>query len=453
MGVNGMRRIAVIGTGYVGIVSGSCLANIGNEVTCCDIDADKISRLQQGSFPLVEPGLEELITFNKAAGRLTFTSDIPSAIQEADILIIAVGTPVSASGEVDLSAVQAAAAVIGQNLNRYKIVVNKSTVPVGTAKVVQTIIENNRLDCTVLFDVVSNPEFLREGNAVYDCMHMERVIIGACNDHAAQTIGQLYENYETTLFYTTPESAEMIKYASNAFLATKISFINSIANICERVGADVTDVAAGIGLDNRIGKLFLQAGIGYGGSCFPKDARALIRISKEAGYDFKLLQAVTETNAQQRMVVVEKLKNVLGSLKDRKIAVLGLVFKPNTDDMREAPSLCIIEALLQSGAVIQAFDPAGMNNAARVLPAEVRYFEGLYDTVSGADACVILTEWKEIVQMDLVRVKKGLKLPIMIDGRNCFSPSIMESLGFIYHSIGRPSSSMENGYYYRLTDK
>lgn len=434
-----MHKIAVIGTGYVGLVSGACLANIGNHVTCCDINQDKITSLQQGMLQLVEPGLKEIVDLNRAAGRLEFTANIAAAVQAADIIFIAVGTPSSPSGEVDLSAVRTVAAMIGRNLNGYKVIVNKSTVPIGTTKSVYTIINNNRVIPSVSFDVVSNPEFLREGNAVYDCTHMERVIIGATSDQAAQIVAGLYEPYSTEIFITTPESAEMIKYSANAFLATKISFINSIANLCERFGADVTAVAAGIGLDSRIGGQFLEAGIGYGGSCFPKDTRALIDMSNKVGFDFSILKAVTATNDRQRMVVVDKLRDVLGDLRGRTITVLGLVFKPNTDDMREAPSLDIISALLEAGAVIQAFDPVGIPQARLSLPPEVRYYDGIYEAAEGAEACVILTEWKQFVHMDLSKLRKSLKHPIIIDGRNCFTPSLMESLGFIYHSIGRPA--------------
>lgn len=329
-----MEKITVVGSGYVGLVSGTCFSEIGNRVICCDVDPFKIAMLRKGEIPIYEPGLKELVKKNIDADRLFFTSEIGDAIEASDIIYIAVGTPMGENGEADMRYVHEVARTIGQHLNSYKIIVNKSTVPVGTGEQVRQIIMENRKNRFVQFDVVSNPEFLREGSAIEDCMNMERAVIGATSDKAAKRIADLHAPFRTRIFQTNLESAEMIKYAANAFLATKISFINGIANVCERVGADVTSVAAGMGLDSRIGAKFLQAGIGYGGSCFPKDTFALSYIAEEAGFDFSLLKSVIAANDEQRLVVVDKLKQALGCLEGKKIGVLGLAFKPNTDDMR-----------------------------------------------------------------------------------------------------------------------
>ncbi|GAA0367871.1 UDP-glucose 6-dehydrogenase TuaD [Bacillus horti] len=442
-----MKKIAVLGTGYVGLVSGTCFAEIGNQVICCDIDEGKILRLQQGEIPIYEPGLEDMVKKNQQEKRLSFTSDIPKAIQESEIIYLAVGTPMSESGEADLSYVKAAAKTIGQQLNSYKIIVNKSTVPVGTGKLVKSIIKEHVQDSCVDFDVVSNPEFLREGSALEDCMNMERAVIGADNDQAGQIIADLHEPFHTTIFRTDIESAEMIKYAANAFLATKISFINDIANICERVGADVTHVAEGMGMDSRIGSKFLQAGIGYGGSCFPKDTQALVHIAQEVGYDLKLVQSVIQTNEQQKYAVVHKAKEIMGDVNGKTIAVLGLAFKPNTDDIRYAPSLTVIPELIKAGANVKAFDPiaipATQQEFSMKLSQEqqqnIAYSTDLYGVLEGSDACLILTEWQEVLQLDLEQAKSKLKVPLIIDGRNCFSLEMMLEKGFTYHSIGRPA--------------
>ncbi|TMW72358.1 UDP-glucose 6-dehydrogenase TuaD [Alteribacter natronophilus] len=432
-----MRKIAVMGTGYVGLVSGTCFADTGNQVVCCDIDQNKIDSLNNGIIPIYEPGLEEVVKRNTGEGRLTFTTDIPSAVKDAEIIYIGVGTPMAENGEADLTFVRNVARTIGENLNGYKIVVNKSTVPVGTGRMVQEIIADAS-GGKAGFDVVSNPEFLREGSALYDTKNMERAVVGATSTHAEDIIAALHEPFTKNIVRTNLETAEMIKYASNVFLATKISYINDIANICERVGADVTKVAEGMGYDKRIGPQFLQAGIGYGGSCFPKDSRALVHIAEQAGYDFKLAKAVIETNENQKRKVVSKLQSIFPDLKGRKIAVLGLAFKPNTNDMRDAPSLEIVPELFRLGAAVEAFDPVAVPEARRHFGEMINYSTDLYETVKNADACLILTDWKDIKEMNLNAVRDSLKMPVLIDGRNCFTLGEAEEAGLIYHSIGRP---------------
>lgn len=432
-----MKKIAVMGTGYVGLVSGTCFSHIGNEVICCDIDQAKINNLNNGNIPIYEPGLEDMIKNNTVEGRLTFTTDIPSAIRMADIIYIAVGTPMSITGEADLRYVTSVAQTIGENLNGYKVIVNKSTVPVGTGRLVERLIKERLKDVGFDFDVVSNPEFLREGSAIADCMNMERAVIGSDNQRAAQIIAELHQPFNTTIFITDLESAEMVKYASNAFLATKISFINAIANLCELVGADVTQVSAGMGLDSRIGPKFLQAGIGYGGSCFPKDTHALVHIAQTLGYDFQLMKSVIDTNDHQRLLVISKIKELVGELKGKKISVLGLSFKPNTNDMREAPSLFVIPKLLQLGCEITAYDPIAVDEASVYFGDTIIYKDNLYEALELADAAIILTEWEQIKNMDLQYVRSVMNHPIIVDGRNCFALFDMVSNGFTYYSIGR----------------
>ncbi|WP_019422641.1 UDP-glucose 6-dehydrogenase TuaD [Paenibacillus sp. OSY-SE] len=432
-----MNNICVMGTGYVGLVSGTCFAEIGHNVICCDVDDNKIAKLQRGEIPIYEPGLEDMVQSNVKSARLHFTTDIAQSIRESEIIYIAVGTPMSDTGEADLRYVMAVAQTIGQQLNGYKIIVTKSTVPVGTGKKIEQVIREHMKDKSIKFDVVSNPEFLREGTAIGDCLSMERAVIGASNPEAAMAIARLHEPFHTKIFITDVESAEMIKYAANSFLAVKISFINEIANICERVGADVTDIAVGIGLDSRIGDKFLQAGIGYGGSCFPKDTEALKFIAEQNGIEARLIQAAIETNDKQRMVVVDKLMEGLGDISGYKIAILGLAFKPNTDDMRYAPSLTIIPELMKRGAHVVAYDPIAQYEAPKWLPAGVEYVNGVYEAVTDSDAAIILTEWDEIKWMDLHKVMRLMKQPILIDGRNCFSLENMQGLGYYYASIGR----------------
>ena len=432
-----MQKIAVIGTGYVGLVSGTCFAEIGNHVICCDVDQTKIDKLSQGIIPIFEPGLEELVEKNVGARRLRFTTDVASAIRECDIIYIAVGTPMSITGAADMRYVSEVAKTIGANLNGYKIIVNKSTVPVGTGRLVQRIIQQHLRDASIPFDVVSNPEFLREGSAISDCMKMERAVIGATSEHAAALIKELHEPFKTKIFITDLESAEMIKYASNAFLATKISFINAVANLSEQLGADVTQVAAGMGMDSRIGDKFLKAGIGYGGSCFPKDTHAIVHMAESVGYDFQLMKAVIETNERQKLIVVHKLEAVLGSLREMRIGVLGLAFKPNTNDMRDAPSIPIIQTLLSKGAIVQAFDPIAEEEAQLVFADKITYATRAMDALSDVDAVLVLTEWQEVIDLDWAEARKVMKSPVVIDGRNCLYPATMRELGFVYHSIGR----------------
>lgn len=436
--MSAVKKIAVIGTGYVGLVSGTCFAEIGNKVACCDIDESKIRSLKNGVIPIYEPGLADLVEKNVLDRRLSFTNDIPSAIRASDIIYIAVGTPMSKTGEADLTYVKAAAKTIGEHLNGYKVIVNKSTVPVGTGKLVQSIVQKASKG-RYSFDVVSNPEFLREGSAIHDTMNMERAVIGSTSHKAAAIIEELHQPFRTPVIKTNLESAEMIKYAANAFLATKISFINDIANICERVGADVSKVADGVGLDSRIGKKFLKAGIGFGGSCFPKDTTALLQIAKTAGYPFKLIEAVIETNEKQRVHIVDKLLTVMGSIKGRTISVLGLAFKPNTNDVRSAPALDIIPMLQQLGAHVKAYDPIAIPEASAVLGDQAEYYTDVYEAIEDTDACLVLTDWPEVKEMELVKVKTLLRQPIIIDGRNLFSLEEMQAAGYIYHSIGRPA--------------
>ncbi|ANE48901.1 UDP-glucose 6-dehydrogenase [Paenibacillus swuensis] len=434
-----MKKITVIGTGYVGLVSGTCFSDYGNRVICCDIDAKKIDRLKNYDIPIYEPGLEPLVRKNVERGNLSFTTDISNAIQESDIIFIAVGTPMSPSGEADLSYVKAAAEMIASHMNSYKVIVVKSTVPVGTGRMVQKLIQEHIGERLVSFDVVSNPEFLREGSAVYDCMNMERAIIGSTGEQSADIIRELHAPFETKVLVTDLETAEMIKYAANAFLATKISFINSIANLCERYGADVGHVSEGMGMDSRISGKFLQAGIGYGGSCFPKDTEALRYMSQQVDYDFSMLDAVIQTNEAQRMIVVRKAQDLLGDLGGKTIAVLGLTFKPDTDDLRYAPSLDVIPALVRGGAYVRAFDPVAAHEAEMLLGTErITYYRDLYEAVEGADLCLILTEWEDVLHMDLARVKELVKQPKFVDGRNCFSLELMRQRGFSYRSVGRP---------------
>lgn len=435
-----MKKITIIGTGYVGLVSGTGFADIGHQVICADVDEDKIAKLNSGIIPIYEPGLQELVQRNRQAGRLAFTNNMTEAIQSSDILFIAVGTPMLPSGEADLRYVRSAAEMIGEAMNGYKIVVNKSTVPVGTGRLVREIIQRKASEKGIRFDVVSNPEFLREGTAIDDFFHMERVVIGSESPSAIRELIEVHEPLQTTVVQTDLETAEMIKYASNAFLAMKISFINDISNLCEKVGANVVDLSYGLGLDSRIGSKFLNPGIGFGGSCFPKDTEALLAIAKQVDHPFKLMESVIETNKQQPLRFVKKIEEELGTLASRKIAVLGLAFKPGTDDMRSAPSIQIIRSLAEKKAAVKAFDPVAIDNAKKYfsdLP-EIQYSTDIYQTIEGCEACVILTEWQEVVSVDLSRVKQALARPIIIDGRNIFALSEMEAHGFIYVSMGRP---------------
>jgi UDPglucose 6-dehydrogenase len=432
-------RIAVIGTGYVGLVSGACFSEFGVSVTCVDKDGEKIARLNGGEIPIYEPGLNELVASNARAGRLAFATDLKSAVAGADAVFIAVGTPSRrGDGHADLSYVFGAAEEIAQALTGYAVVVTKSTVPVGTGRKVATILRKFRPEGS--FEVVSNPEFLREGSAIGDFMRPDRVVIGAETERAREVMRALYRPLyliETPIVFTAIETAELIKYAANSFLATKISFINEIAELCEKVGADVQDVAKGIGLDGRIGSKFLHAGPGYGGSCFPKDCLALVRTAQEAGAPVTLVEQVVAVNDARKRKMAEKvIKACGGSVAGKVLAVLGLTFKPNTDDMREAPSLAIIPTLQAAGADIRAYDPEGITEAKKLLPG-VAFVNDAYAAMNGADAIVLLTEWNEFRALDLERAKLLLKSPTLIDLRNVYKPADMAAAGFFYFSIGR----------------
>ena len=432
----------MIGSGYVGLVSGACFAEFGANVTCIDIDQEKIDALNSGKIPIYEPGLGDLVARNVTAGRLSFTTSYNPAICEADLVFIAVGTPTRrGDGHADLVYVYAAAKQIAQHLCDYTVIVDKSTVPVGTARQVERIIreENPQAD----FDVASNPEFLREGAAISDFMRPDRVVLGVESERAEKLLRELYRPInliEAPIHVTNMESAELVKYASNAFLATKISFINEIANLCEIVGADVHAVAKGMGLDGRIGRTFLHAGPGYGGSCFPKDTTALIRIAQEHGVTCRIVEATVEVNAAQKARMVKKIREALGGSEAGKtIAILGLTFKPETDDMRDAPSLAIIPNLVDKGAVINAHDPQGVTEAKVLLPEQVNYFDDVYETVTDADVVVLMTEWNEYRGLQLKRVKELMAGDAIVDLRNIYEPALIQGHGFRYECVGRCS--------------
>jgi UDPglucose 6-dehydrogenase len=432
--------VAMIGAGYVGLVSGACFSEFGVNVTCVDTDAGKIERLKRGEMPIYEPGLDNLVLSNVQAKRLSFTTDLKAAVTGADAVFIAVGTPSRrGDGHADLSYVYAAAREIAEALNGYTVVVTKSTVPVGTGDEVERIIRETRPDAD--FDVVSNPEFLREGSAINDFMRPDRVIIGTESERAQEVMRHLYRVLyliEKPIVFTSRTTSELIKYAANTFLATKITFINEIADLCEKVGADVHDVARGIGLDGRIGRKFLHAGPGYGGSCFPKDTLALAKTAQAVGSPLRIVETVIDINDQRKKGMAEKIATACGgSVTGKTIAVLGVTFKPNTDDMRDAPSLDIIPALQQAGATVRAFDPAGMDQAKELLNGVV-WCDDAYETMADADALAILTEWNEFRALDLERVKSLLKSPVMVDLRNIYDPMAMAEAGFCYTSVGRP---------------
>jgi UDPglucose 6-dehydrogenase len=429
-------NIAVVGTGYVGLVTGAVFADLGNDVVCVDKDGAKVEGLRAGRMPIYEPGLEELVARNVADGRLEFTTELADAVRRSVIIFIAVGTPAKANGESDLTAVEEVAYGIAEALDRYKVIVNKSTVPVGTGDLVRNIIEQNRRR-PVSFDVVSNPEFLREGSAIEDTLRPDRIVIGAPSQQVAMTLLELYAPLERPMIITDVYSAEIIKYASNAFLATKISFINEIANLCELAGGDVTQVVKGMGLDPRIGAAFLNAGLGYGGSCFPKDTDALIQTAATLGYDFRSLRAVVEVNRERIQRLLALIRKVLDPLDGRVVAVLGLAFKPNTDDMREARSVELIPRLVEGGSRVRVYDPVAMENARQALPESVHYCPSSYEAAEGADAAVIVTEWNEFKLLNLERLRQVMRRPLVFDGRNIYEPERMRRLGFEYHSIGR----------------
>jgi UDPglucose 6-dehydrogenase len=431
-------NITVVGTGYVGLVTGACFAEFGLSVTCVDNDRAKIEMLQKGQIPFFEPGLEDLIRRNMREKRLSFTLDVDQAVKKSLVLFIAVGTPPKKDGSVDLRFVEEVGREIGRSIDGYKVIATKSTVPVGTGARLRQII-NRELREPVHFDMASNPEFLREGSAIEDFMRPNRVVIGASSDQALAILKDLYSPLyliETPFILTTLETAELIKYAANAFLATKISFINEIANVCEKVGADVHVVAKAMGLDQRIGPKFLHPGPGFGGSCFPKDTAAIAHIASQKGYQFEIVRAVIKVNRQQRGRMVAKIREALGSLRGKKIAVLGLAFKPNTDDIRESPALEIIPALQKGGAKIRAYDPKAMENA-RATFRGLAYGKDAYDTAKGCDALVILTEWNQFRNLDLPRIHSLLRNPVFIDLRNVYEPAKMRQAGFYYSAVGR----------------
>ncbi len=436
-------RIAMIGAGYVGLVSGACFSEFGVDVVCVDKDARKVASLRDGRIPIFEPGLERLVQSNVRAGRLSFVTDIEAAVPGADAIFIAVGTPSRrGDGHADLTYVYDAAREIAGALTGPAVIVTKSTVPVGTGREVLRIVRETRPDSDV--DVVSNPEFLREGSAINDFMRPDRIVIGAESERARETMRQLYRPLyliETPIVFTGLETAELIKYAANSFLAAKITFINEIADLCERVGADVHDVARGIGLDGRIGRKFLHPGPGYGGSCFPKDTLALVRTAQKAGAPLRLIETVVAVNDARKEAMAGRIAAACGGSADGKtIAALGLTFKPNTDDMRDAPSLAILPMLAQQGARIRAFDPEGMDEARPLLP-EVEFCRDAYDAMTGADAVVVLTEWNEFRALDLARMKKLLRRPVMVDLRNIYEPDTMKAAGIDYSCVGRPHAA------------
>jgi UDPglucose 6-dehydrogenase len=434
-------KIAIIGTGYVGLVSGACFAELGHEVACIDIDQVKIGRLQKGEIPIYEPGLDTLVQKNIQAGRLVFSTHFDPGVGEAQVVFIAVGTPASRRGDgyADLSYVYEAARQFAPYLKDYTVIVNKSTVPVGTARQVARIVSGANPRAS--FDVASNPEFLREGAAIRDFMHPDRVVLGVDSEKAEETLKAVYRPLyliETPFVITTIETAELTKYAANAFLATKISFINELANLCEEIGADVQDVAKGIGLDGRIGKKFLHAGPGYGGSCFPKDTHALLRIAQEHGVACRIVESVVEVNAAQKARMARKIRQALGGNEGGKtIAVLGLSFKPETDDIRDAPSITIISTLLEHGAIVRAHDPQAMHEAAKVFPKDVVYCSSAYEACEGADAVVLMTEWNEYRALDLQRMASLMKGSVFVDLRNVYQADTMREYGFKYYSVGR----------------
>jgi UDPglucose 6-dehydrogenase len=430
-------RIAMIGSGYVGLVSGACLSEFGHDVVCIDSDKRKIADLNAGRIPIFEPGLDEVVATNARAGRLSFTGDLAAAVSQSDAVFIAVGTPSRrGDGHADLSFVFGAAEEIARALNGYTVIVTKSTVPVGTGRKVEEIIRKLRPDAE--FDVASNPEFLREGSAIEDFRRPDRIVVGAESEHARDVLKEVYRPLylnETPIVFTSRETSELIKYAANAFLATKITFINEMADLCEKVGADVQDVARGIGLDGRIGGKFLHAGPGFGGSCFPKDTLALLKTSQLAGAPVRIVETVMDVNESRKVAMAEKIADAFGDLKGKTVAVLGLTFKPNTDDMRDAPSLVIIPRLREMGARIRAYDPEGAAEAKTLLDIET--CKDAYEAIAGADGVVILTEWNEFRALDLARVKSLLMRPLMVDLRNIYRPAAMAEAGFTYVSVGR----------------
>lgn len=430
-----MKQITVVGVGYVGLVTAACFSDLGNKVVALDIDEERIEGLKRGEMPIYEPGLEELVERNVAAGRLAFTTSYKEAMKEAEFAFICVATPSGGDGEADLKYVESAARSIAENMQAELIVINKSTVPVGTGDWVSDIIKEHKKK-SIDFSVVSCPEFLAEGVAIQGFMNPARTVLGSLNKEAADKVAQLHLPLRSPIVITDLRTAEMIKYASNAFLATKISFINEIANVCESLGADVKEVAAGMGFDPRIGSQFLGAGLGYGGSCFPKDVKALAFMAEEMGHEPKILESVMATNDSRRQMAIQRITQMLGGLEGKTIGLMGLAFKPNTDDMRDAPSIDIAEALLAAGASVKGYDPVAMEAAAPLLP-DVQMVDDAYALAEGCDALMVVTEWNEFIQLDLEQVRDLMKTPVMFDGRNVYEPGKMADLGFDYAGVGR----------------
>lgn len=438
-------NICVVGTGYVGLVTGACLADFGMNVTCVDKEVSKIERLRRGEIPIFEPGLDEIVERNVAAGRLHFTTDLPTAIRSALVVFIAVGTPPKTDGSADLSFVVQVAESIADNLDGYKVVVTKSTVPTGTGQLIEDTI-NAKTGGSQPFSVVSNPEFLREGSAIEDFMRPDRVVVGARDPQAIAIMKDVYRPLflmETPFVVTNVETAELIKYASNAFLATKISFINEVADLCELLGADVHHVAKGMGLDRRIGPKFLHPGPGYGGSCFPKDTQALTDIARRAGRPFQIVEAVIDVNERMKQRGIAKVEKALGGeVRGKTVGLLGLSFKPLTDDMRDSPSIPLVQHLVENGAAVRAFDPASMEHARNMLPAGVTYCDDAYAVAEGADVVVLVTEWNEFRSLDLDRLKRTMNQPVLVDLRNVYDPQRMAAMGFAYDSVGRAAHDL-----------
>jgi UDPglucose 6-dehydrogenase len=432
-------NIAVVGSGYVGLVTAACLADFGHFVISIDKDRAKIEKLKKGQIPIYELGLEEIVHRNAREGRLTFTTDLAEGVKQSQVIFIGVGTPSLPDGSADLSQVEAVAGEIAVHMDDYKVIVNKSTVPVGTAKLVHEMIKQNQ-KIAVDFDVVSNPEFLREGSAVQDFTHPDRIIIGSYSEKASNLMKEVYRNLyllETPFVITNPETAELIKYASNSFLATKITFINELANLCETVGGDVQTLAKAMGMDGRIGYKFLHAGPGYGGSCFPKDTKAIAKIAQNYGERLSIIEAVIQANENQKLRMIHKIRNVLGALKGKTIGILGLAFKNNTDDIRDSPSIAIINGLLAEGATIQAHDPAAVTEAQQLFGSKIEYCGDPYQAAQGTDALVIVTEWNTYRRLDLGKLKTLMNNPVLFDLRNLYTPDEVKAVGFVYEGVGR----------------
>jgi len=429
-------QLTIVGAGYVGLVTGACFADLGNNVICVDNDEKKISELKDGCIPIYEPGLEELVKRNHEEGRLTFTCDIETAIKESSIIFICVGTPARKDGSADLASVENVSRIVAEHIDSYKLVVEKSTVPVETSEWIKKTINTFKKNGSE-FDVASNPEFLREGTAIEDFMNPDRIVIGVESKKAEEMLRELYAPIETKIVTTDIKGAEIIKHASNSFLATKISFINAVSNLCDKTGADVNAVAEGIGLDKRINKHFLKSGIGFGGSCFPKDLKAFIHISEKLGYSFDLLKEVEKINEAQQERAVQKVADLLWNISDKVIAVWGLAFKPNTDDIRLAPSIAIIKRLIEEKAKIRVFDPKAMDKVRQELGDKVTYCDDVYDAAKGADCVILMTEWNEFKEVDWQRVKDVMKQSAVLDGRNIYDPEKLRDMGFKYMGMGR----------------